>query len=280
MVTCLGIYREIQNSPNRETDDSLILSAVMKELEALRVRTELLSPEAADGRALENWDMIVPMCESYPRLMRLKELQRRSSAMIVNPPDSVLACYRTNMLAAFRATPALSLPPSELRNVALTGPLAEVSFDLSAGLWVKRGDVHNTCSHDVVFARDWADVETIRKDFARREISQMLLQQHIDGDLIKFYGVGPNQWFTWFYHDPETARRLAFEIEALAAAAATAAAAVKLEVFGGDAIVAPDGKLYVIDINSWPSFAKVRAEAARQIARLLAAKLHKTHAQA
>ena len=101
----------------------------------------------------------------------------------------------------------------------------------------------------------------------------MVVQRHEDGDLIKFYGVGPGQWFTWFYHDPSTARRLPFEIEDLAQQAELAAAAVKVEVFGGDAIVTPDGKIFIIDINSWPSFARVRSEAAVQIARRLRLRL-------
>ena len=66
-----------------------------------------------------------------------------------------------------------------------------------------------------------------------------------------------------------TARRLPFEIEDLAAQAEMAAAAVKVEIFGGDAIVTPEEKIFVIDINSWPSFARVRTEASVQIARRL-----------
>jgi hypothetical protein len=106
----------------------------------------------------------------------------------------------------------------------------------------------------------------------------MAVQRHTDGDLIKFYGVGPGQWFTWFYHDPSTARRLPFELEDLAAQAELAASAVRVEIFGGDAIVTPDGKIFVIDINSWPSFARVRAEASVQIARRLRARLRQTAA--
>ncbi|MBI4375007.1 MAG: hypothetical protein HY549_01015, partial [Elusimicrobia bacterium] len=80
-------------------------------------------------------------------------------------------------------------------------------------------------------------------------------------------------WFTWFYHDPSTARKLPFEIEDLAFQAETAARAIKLEIFGGDAIISPEGPIYIIDINSWPSFARVRAEASVQIARRLRARL-------
>ena len=273
MVKCLGIFRELQNSPNRESDDALVLKAVIEQLQLQRVETALMTPEEADRCDLSGWDMIVPMCEAYPRLMRLKSFCQTSKALIINPPDAVLNCYRLRMLESFTKTPQLLYPDTETRAVSAPGPLKAPAFGSEAGFWVKRGDVHNTCSHDVVFARDMSEVEDIRKDFERREISNLLIQKHVDGDLIKFYGVGPGQWFTWFYHDPQSARRLPFELEDLAVQAERAAGAVNLEVFGGDAIVSPEGPIYIIDINSWPSFARVRAEAAVQIARRLRARL-------
>jgi len=42
--------------------------------------------------------------------------------------------------------------------------------------------------------------------------------------------------------------------------------------------VTPDGGIFVIDINSWPSFARVRAEAAALSARRLRARLRQTAA--
>ena len=44
----------------------------------------------------------------------------------------------------------------------------------------------------------------------------------------------------------------------------------------GLSLVTPDGSIYLIDINSWPSFARVRPEASVQIARLLKARLAQT----
>src|SRR5207253_3166331 len=76
MVKCLGIFRELQNSPNRESDDALILKAVMENLQLQRVEATLLEPEAADAADLSQWDMIIPMCESSARLSRLDKLAR------------------------------------------------------------------------------------------------------------------------------------------------------------------------------------------------------------
>ena len=273
MVSCLGIFRELTNSPNRETDDALILKAVMDQLGIYKTLTRTMTPEEADAADLSSWDMIVPMCESYPRLRRLSALKRSRPVLMVNPPESVLACYRLAMIEAFSRDPDIVIPPTEVRAIQGSEDLRPPSFDMTNGLWVKRGDVHNTCSHDVVYAQGWSEVEAIRQDFAAREISSLALQQHVDGDLVKFYGVGPGRWFTYFYHDSATARKIPFDIDILAAMAAAGAAALKLEVFGGDAIITPSGRVCLIDINSWPSFARVRAEAAIQIAWQLRTRL-------
>jgi len=273
MASCLGIFRELQNSPNRANDDALILQAVMEQLELLKVRTTLMTPEQADRDDLEGFDLIVPMCEAYPRITRLQDHQKATGQLMINPAASVLRCYRVAMLEAFSHVPQLRVPATRVRRTSDAANAAAPDFEAPQGWWLKRGDVHNTCAHDVVFARDWSAVEAVRREFERREIAWMAVQQHIDGDLIKFYGVGPGQWFTWFYHDPASARKLTFELEELARQAELAARAVELEVFGGDAIISSDGHIYIIDINSWPSFSRVRADASVQIARRLKARL-------
>ena len=278
-MKALGIFREIQNSPGRESDDALVLRAVMDQLSILKTEVVLMTPEEFDRAEIAGYDLIVPMCETYPRLMRLKKIEAETGAVVVNPADSVLGCYRTRMLESFSRTPGLSYPPTAVRRTTAEANASAPDFESRGGWWLKRGDVHNTCAYDVVFAKDWAEAQRVRAEFESREIKDLAIQRHTDGDLIKFYGVGPGQWFTWFYHDPSTARRLPFELEDLAAQAELAASAVKVEVFGGDAIVTPSGDIFVIDINSWPSFARVRAEAAVQIARRLRLRLRQAAAR-
>ena len=78
-------------------------------------------------------------------------------------------------------------------------------------VWVKRGDVHNTQEGDVVFAETEGAVEDALGRFHARGIPRAVLQPHVAGDLIKFYGVGPGggpdggpPWFRWFYHKDQT----------------------------------------------------------------------------
>src|SRR5206468_2530718 len=109
-------------------------------------------------------------------------------------------------------------------------------------------------------------------------ISRAVVQRHVAGDLVKFYGVanpsegGSPSWFQWFYHRDQNLSRYAFDPNALASATTRAAAALGLEVYGGDAIVAKSGAISVIDLNAWPSFALFRAQAAGHISGLLVAR--------
>ncbi len=73
--------------------------------------------------------------------------------------------------------------------------------------WVKRGDVHATEAGDVCFNGDAAALDASLARFAARGIARAVVQDHVPGDLIKFYGVagvGENEgrpsWFEWFYH--------------------------------------------------------------------------------
>jgi hypothetical protein len=82
--------------------------------------------------------------------------------------------------------------------------------------------------------------------------------------VVKFYGVSGGEYFATV---AETATDLSdVQKRALNHAASTAAAALGLEVWGGDAIVKGDN-FSIVDFNDWPSFSRVRNDAARAIAR-------------
>jgi hypothetical protein len=80
-------------------------------------------------------------------------------------------------------------------------------------------------------------------------------------------------WFQWFYHKGQDLKNYTFSIARLMDAASLAASTLGVEVFGGDAIVTPEGNVFIIDVNAWPSFALFRKEASGVIARHLVSKL-------
>ncbi|MFA5162167.1 MAG: hypothetical protein WC421_07960 [Elusimicrobiales bacterium] len=261
MTRCLGIFREVTNSPNREHDDTLILKSVSEELAKLDAEIYLAEPENVERINPAEWDIILPMCENPPALKTIKSWEGKT--LVLNSAESVRNCYRVNMTPRLLA--AGIHPHTELFKISQL-PKEPPHF-AQTGAWIKRGDVHNMTDHDVVFAAQWKEAAKICAEFATRGITHVAVQEHIRGDIIKFYGVGPGEWFAWFYHRPQEIGGYIFDKPELARLAAKAASALELEIFGGDAVVTPEGRIYVIDINSWPSFARVRAEAKVHIAR-------------
>lgn len=260
----LGHFREPAHSPGRENDDELILRATASALEDHGFATRLCWPDEAGEAFRDQSPRIFMMCEQPAILADLRRAEARG-AILVNSPEAIAATYRDKMAAALRHAhvpfPRYRFLPTDAA-VAPAGPL-----------WVKRGDVHNVEAGDVVFVAAGEDPRQVLQGMASRGIAQAMLQHHVAGDLIKFYGVGDRFessggpfWFRWFYHQDQELKRHPFDELALKGIAFRAAGALGLEVFGGDAIATGDGELYIIDINAWPSFARFRDEAAREIA--------------
>ena len=96
---------------------------------------------------------------------------------------------------------------------------------------------------------------------------------------MKFYGVEGTDFF-YLYYPTEGKNFSKFGLEKINGAptgfafrsgllktcADRAARLSGFIVYGGDAIVLPDGSFRLIDFNDWPSFSRCCAEAARAIA--------------
>jgi hypothetical protein len=142
--------------------------------------------------------------------------------------------------------------------------------------WVKRYDFHATQPDDVMYAASDAGWRETLRRFSRRGIPFVVAQEHVAGDLVKFYGVRnsaaaiEDNWFQWFYHRDKGMLGHSFDTARLRDAAFEAAAALGLEVFGGDAIIQAIGEPMIIDLNAWPSYALYRDRAAQAIADHLA----------
>ena len=270
---CWGIYRELAHSPGRETDDAEILRAAARELERLGLSVALKSPdelpETGDFGAVP--PNLFVMCERTPVVEKLAAWERRG-ARIVNAPAAIRNTDRERTIALFQkhevAHPTSVSVATNPGRAAFPGPC-----------WLKRGDVHATEAGDVCFNGDAAALDASLARFAARGIARAVVQDHVPGDLIKFYGVagvgeneGQPSWFQWFYHRDQRLSNYPFDPKVLADATTRAAAALGLAVYGGDAIASEDGSISVIDLNAWPSFALFRPVAATHIAALLAAR--------
>jgi len=258
-----GVFRERAHSPGRECDDAEILRLTGKELEALGFEVALKSPEELTGPLERPPHGVFLMCERLEALDLLAAWEARGIPH-VNSPRAVLNTYRDRMVARFCEAGVPFVESRLIGTDAGAGPL-------TAPVWVKRADVHNTQEGDVVLADSASAVAGALAAMAGRGIARAILQPHIPGDLVKFYGVGraacrpAPDWFRWFYHKDQTLAGHPLDAGRLAGLASAAAAALNLEVYGGDAIATPRG-LVLLDLNAWPSFALYRDEAAPVIA--------------
>ena len=265
---CWGIYREPEHSPGRINDDAAIMNLVGEAMAARGFNVELLPSDAADSAFEAPGANIFAMCERGEILDRLKTAAE-AGAIVVNSPDAIRNTYRHRIVERFvrHHVPA---PASQViatdANKAL--PAADV--------WIKRYDFHATQPDDVMYAASEHGWREALDRFAGRGIPFVVVQEHVPGDLIKFYGVSrcdadvPDAyWFEWFYHRDKGMMGYAFKAARLRDVALSAAAALGVEIFGGDAIVRPDGEPAIIDFNAWPSYALYRDQAGQAIADYL-----------
>jgi len=277
---CWGVYRELAHSPGRETDDALILRATAASLEDRGFQVELRSveelPETTDAAGVPPFLFV--MCERPAAVERLAEWERQG-VRIVNRPQAIRNTDRERTLDRF-ARHAVAFPASVLVATA-TDRRDAAAAAYAFPLWIKRGDVHATEAGDVSRADGPEELAAGLERLATRGIARAVLQEHVPGDLIKFYGVAGEieaalpAWFQWFYHRDQVLANHAFDEDALRALVGRAAEALGLAVFGGDAIAGPDGRLVLIDLNAWPSFALYREVAAPRIAEALAARFRR-----
>ena len=263
--TCRGIYREPDHSPGRVDDDRAIMDCVAEALTSRGFSVELVEVDAAFDDRCAN---LFAMCERGTVLDRLTEAQNAGS-VVVNSPNAIRNTYRHRMIELFArhhvASPASHVVASNAKGK-----------QPAAAVWVKRYDFHATQPSDVIYIASEAGWHEALDRFAKRDIPFIIAQEHVTGDLVKFYGVRGEMrpvaanWFEWFYHRDKGMLGHSFEVARLRDAAFGAAAALGLEIFGGDAVIQEDGKPMIIDINAWPSYARYRERAAQAIANHLA----------
>jgi glutathione synthase/RimK-type ligase-like ATP-grasp enzyme len=268
MITLAGIRRQTTYSPNHVSNDAKIFLRTVERLNKKGFRVNIYD-EHDLGLVDIKERLIFSMAQGIDSTMFLKELEKEGK-VIINSPKGSINSYRINMVKILTEK-GLPFPKSIVINVEEKNKIKFEDFN-ARKIWIKRGDVHAVHREDVTVVYSEEEKNNIITEFARRGIRDVVLQEHLDGDVIKFYSVRNTSLFHWFYlnginHTP-------FEIKLLKDLGNKAADALGLEVYGGDAIVSGDGKISIIDVNDWPSFAPVREEASKAIAELIANKIN------
>lgn len=256
-----GIRRNSQYSPNQITNDGLILLKTAQELMKLGFDCKIYEEsEITDKKINEN--IIFTMARGIDALNILSEIEEHGK-LIINSPKSSINCYRVNMTAKLEAA-GIPFPKSKIVKTR-----SNENYNLTdvgkKKIWIKRGDVHAIHREDVSLVYGDEELNFILKEFAHRGITEAILQEHIPGDVIKFYVVRGTDFFRWYYLNENN--NYQFDVSYLKELSEKSAELLNLIIYGGDAIVSENGSITIIDINDWPSFANFRDEASRYIAK-------------
>jgi hypothetical protein len=257
-----GIYREKALSPGKVDADAAILDAVLEGLAASRWDLGRLSadslPQEPPAAAA-----ILHMSQG-PQALDVLEQWERQGALLINSPRAVRRCYRRYLFPLLVAA-GVAYPATKLYSVAEAQEQWPASFPGPG--WLKRAEVHAEVPGDVRRVGALAEALEVLTDFRGRGINSLIWQEHVPGREIKFYGVGPGLFFQAFAgEDAEPLDTILF-FASLKRLAGQAAFLTGVAVFGGDAIITPEGQPVLIDLNDWPSFSRCREDAAREIVR-------------
>ncbi|MDR1556707.1 MAG: hypothetical protein LBS88_06715 [Tannerellaceae bacterium] len=270
-----GIWRGSRFSPNHVGNDAAIFSLTAKEL---RKRGCIVNeyPESVLKETDIEEMFIFNMVRGSRPVAKLQQYEDEGR-IVINSAYGINNCTRENMTCLLLSN---RIPyPRSLIVRTDTDPLPllrEASFH---NCWIKRGDFHAIHREDVTYVRNPGEAQSILEEYAIRGIKNAVINEHLTGDLVKFYGVKETDFFYWFYPSCTqhskfgleqingAARGIPFDPVALQTLCNRAAGVLNIQVFGGDCIIPDDGSsLRIIDFNDWPSFAPCRNEAAPYIA--------------
>ncbi len=257
-----GIVRKTEFSPNHVMNDYLIIKATADLLIRLGADVCIYSEDDLMSRDVAE-DYIFSMVQSPTGIKRLLELSRNKK-LVVNNPQSVINCYRYNLVRIL-SQDGINSPDSII--IATNNPDLTLIESLNCKKWIKRGDAHAVSAKDVVFIDRNDELERILSDFQERNIDRCVIQNHIEGDTIKFYSILDTDFFHCYGTDLKHGNK--FSVNELRETANKAATSLGLEIFGGDAIITRDSEIYIVDINDWPSFAPVRNQAGEAIGKYI-----------
>lgn len=276
-IKIAGIMRAGVFSPNHIGNDAAIFNLVAEQLRKRGCELNIYSEDQFDTNGVKE-NIIINMCRERRSMERLQQLED-AGALVINSGYGIENCTRERMARILLGS-GIPYPESFIADTdeVVKAKLNRAGF---TGCWIKRGDGHTKHREDITFARHPQEAQEILQEFFLRGIRKAVINRHLEGDLIKFYGVAGTPFFYCLFPFHVSSNRFgsdrsdtpsdhpSFDLEQLKAICAKCADLLDIQIYGGDCIITPDGKINIIDFDDWPSFAPCRSEAAPVIARMI-----------
>lgn len=283
----LAISRDTKHSPNNEAKDAAVFSETIGNLQMQGWQIEECIETEWNKMDVESvtrhFDGIFHMARNPLSLMRLEQVV----LPVVNAPQAVRIVARSRDLTLrLLQQSGVSVPQwwsydPDSAKVLVSDPH---SSQLFPG-WVKAMREEGAQAEDVCFAGTALEADAHIKRLAAENVSDIVVTEHVDGELIKCYVVLDDEdlYFLHWFRPQQTGyskfgeaelhntqlTEMSVDEDLLATLSKAIGRALGLQVFGFDAIVQREGPLTVIDVNDWPSFSVCRKDAAEAIARMI-----------
>lgn len=262
-------------SPNHIGNDAAIFNATADQLRKRGCIVSIYSEEQFIAGEVKE-DIIINMCREM-KSIHLLQKREDEGALVINSGYGIENCTRERMTRILLGN-KVPYPDSLIVNTneSVVDDLRKAGF---SSCWIKRGDFHAMHKEDVSYCRHPEEAQEVLHEYFYRGIKRAVINRHLVGDLIKFYGVSGQPFFYWFYPFDEghskygheavngKSRGLHFDEDKLKEMCQAASDILDVKIYGGDCIVGADGTVRIIDFNDWPSFAPCRQDAAPYIAK-------------
>ncbi|MCM1293029.1 MAG: hypothetical protein NC111_06515 [Bacteroides sp.] len=278
-IKIAAVMRAGAYSPNHIGNDAAILNAVVEQLRKRGCEVNIYSEEQLiNGSVTEK--VVVNMCREQRSIALLQEYEK-AGRLVINSGFGIENCTRERMT---RILIGHNIPYPE-SIIVDTDEVVKDRLEKNGftGAWIKRGDGCAMHKEDVSYVRHPEEAQEVLQEYFLRGIRRAVINRHLVGDLIKFYGISGSDFFYWFYPYDEghskygleaingKSRGLKFDKERLLEICQAAADTLDVKIYGGDCIISDTGDIQIIDFNDWPSFAPCRQMAAPYIAKCILA---------
>ena len=261
-------------SPNHIGNDAAIFNLTAEALRKRGCSVKVYSEEEFNEAEITE-PVIIAMCRRQNSIEKLKSLED-AGCLVVNSGYGIDNCNRERMTRLLIGN-GVPYPDSLIVNTNenVKDELIEKDF---TQVWIKRGDttIHR---EDVSYCRQPDEAQEVLHEYFYRGIKRAVINRHLTGDLIKFYGVRDTDFFYWY--EPmapateteeasslyEGVSRSEFIETFLKTTCARISDIMDVRVYGGECIMTADGTIKIIDFNDWPSFAPCRDKASVVIAK-------------
>lgn len=263
-------------SPNHIANDAAILHAVVAQLRRRGCIVNVYSEDEFCEAAIDE-DVILAMCRSSLALEKIQRLEDEGR-LVINSGYGIENCNRMIMV---RLLSQAGIPIPDFfvvdTDVDVRKQLKKAEF---GPCWVKKGEAPVHHLEDMARCRHPEEAQEILHEFFIRHISKAVVSKDVDGEKIRCYGIVSAGWFHSFIpfrsdafdSDNDSLESLVPKIKEICFKAADV---LNVDIFGCDIVINKSYDCHIVNFDDWPSFAPIRKEASRAIAKSVFARARK-----